>query len=179
MKSKKFISAAVAVTLAFGAVIAQSAFAYDEPPAPDADADVVVLDQDPNNRSGNTSVEFDVAPRYSVTIPAKVTLSETAETEAEISASDIILDDQQVNVTLSAATNTAAGSSSFSAKRKTSTASYTISVNDTTVAVGDTVAEFEEDGTQKLIFSKATGATLSGSHSEQLTFTISVSDIEP
>ncbi|MBQ6498854.1 MAG: hypothetical protein IJI48_03030, partial [Ruminococcus sp.] len=82
-----------------------------------------------------------------------------------------------IKVTLTQASNTASGSS-FSAKndKGDSTATYTISKGETAVAVGDTVAEFTENGEQSLTFSKAEGATYAGTHTETLTFNIAVED---
>ena len=133
-------------------------------------------------RGGNTlEVTFVAEPTYTVTIPAGVTLSATDTQTATIEASDVMLEkDTAISVKLESASNTESGST-FSAKTTdgASTASYTISKGETAIAVGDEVASFTENGTQDLTFSTATGATAAGSHTETLTFNISVTEPEP
>ena len=124
----------------------------------------------------STDVSYNVDPAYTVEIPASVTLG-NAEVAADITASDVILETgKQVEVKLTEASNTESGSS-FSAKNGESVVTYTIT-GDAAIAVGDTVATFTENGTKTLTFSAAdkTGATIAGSHTETLTFTISVED---
>jgi len=121
-----------------------------------------------------TNVSYDFQPSYTVSIPADVTLSDTAVT-ADITASNVILEDgKQIKVDLTAASNTASGST-FNAKNGDSTVTYTIT-GDSTIAVGDTVATFTADGSKTLTFSAAdkSAATAAGAHTETLTFTISV-----
>ena len=127
--------------------------------------------------SGNsTDVSYDVQPTYTVAIPASVTLGDSA-VEATITASDVILESgKQVAVELTEASNTASGST-FNAKNGESVVTYTIT-GDAAIAVGDTVATFTANGTKTLTFAVAdkTGITVAGSHTETLTFTISVED---
>ena len=120
-----------------------------------------------------TNVSYNVDPTYTVSIPASVTLSD-ADVTADITASDVLLEDSsQITVTLSAASNTASGST-FNAKNGDSTVTYTIT-GDSAIAVGDTVATFTADGSKTLTFSAAdkSAATVAASHTETLTFTIS------
>ena len=120
-----------------------------------------------------TTVSYDVQPTYTVAIPAAVTLGD-ADVTADITASNVILEDgSQITVTLSAASNTASGST-FNAKNGDSTVTYTIT-GDSAIAVGDTVATFTANGSKTLTFSAAdkSAATAAGSHTETLTFTIS------
>ena len=130
--------------------------------------------------AGSTLVSYDVAPAYMVTIPAGVTLSDTATASKKIEASDVMLESgQKIKVSLTKASNTESGSS-FSAKTEKgdSTATYTIGKGEaaTGISVGDVVAEFTKNGTQSLTFSAAEGATYAGKHTETLTFGIQVED---
>ena len=121
-----------------------------------------------------TNVSYNVDPSYTVSIPAAVTLGDSA-VEADITASDVILEDgKQIKVDLTAASNTASGST-FNAKNGDSAVTYTIT-GDKAIAVGDTVATFTADGSKTLTFSAAdkSGATVAGAHTETLTFTVSV-----
>ena len=127
---------------------------------------------------GTMTATYNVQAKYIVTIPAGVELKSDASVSKDITASDVMLESgQKIKVTLTQASNTARGSS-FSAKndKGDSTATYTISKGETAVAVGDVVAEFTENGTQALTFSKAEGATYAGTHTEKLTFGIAVED---
>ena len=120
-----------------------------------------------------TTVTYDVDPSYTVSIPAAVTLSD-ADVTADITASDVVIENgSQITVKLTAASNTASGST-FNAKNGDSTVAYTITA-DSAVAVGDTVATFTADGSKTLTFSAAdkSAATTAGEHTETLTFTIS------
>jgi len=134
--------------------------------------------------SGDTEVAYDVQAAYTVTIPAGVTLSDTAEnTNPTIEAENVMLESgKSIVVKLTAATNTESGST-FNAKNGSSVATYTIKSGEKTIGLGSSsdytnvVATFGTSTTkqeQKLTFSKATGATYAGKHTEQLTFTISV-----
>ena len=120
-----------------------------------------------------TNVSYNVDPSYTVAIPASVTLSD-ADVTADITASDVIMEDgKQIKVDLTAASNTASGST-FNAKNGDSTVNYTIT-GDEAISVGDTVATFTADGSKTLTFSAAdkSAATTAGEHTETLTFTIS------
>ena len=121
-----------------------------------------------------TNVSYNVDPSYTVSIPAAVTLGDSA-VEADITASNVILEDgKQIKVDLTAASNTASGST-FNAKNGDSAVTYTIT-GDKAIAVGDTVATFTANGSQTLTFSAANkaGITAAGAHTETLTFTIAV-----
>ena len=122
--------------------------------------------------AGTTEVTYDVQPTYTIAIPASVTLGD-ADVTADITASDVLLESgKQVKVELTAASNTASGST-FNAKNGDSTVTYTIT-GDSAIAVGDTVATFTANGSKTLTFSAdKSAATVAGSHTETLTFTIS------
>ena len=72
-----------------------------------------------------TNVSYNVDPSYTVSIPASVTLGD-ADVTADITASDVILEDgKQIKVELTSASNTASGST-FNAKNGDSAVTYTI-----------------------------------------------------
>ena len=130
------------------------------------------------NETGSTDVSYIVTPSYTVNIPAGVTLDSDNSVPANIEASNVIIESgKKIKVSLTGASNTDSGSS-FSAKTEKgdSTATYTIGKGEATtgISIGDVVAEFTADGTQALTFSKAEGATHAGTHTETLTFGISV-----
>lgn len=165
--TKKLLSAVMAFAMV-SAIAPMSAFADTQ------------VKQDSSNHSGDMIATYDVKAKYTVTIPAGVTLDSENSVSANIEASNVILESgQKIEVTLTGASNTAEGSS-FSAKTEKgdSTATYTIGKGTATtgVSVGDTVAEFTENGTQSITFSKAEGATYAGTHTETLTFNIAVED---
>ena len=165
--TKKLLAAVMALTIV-SALAPMSAFAADD----------TIIKQDTADKTGTMTATYDVTAKYTVTIPAGVTLDSTDAVSKNIKASDVMLESgKKIKVTLTKASNTASGSS-FSAKndKGDSTATYTISKGETAVAVGDVVAEFTENGTQALTFSKAEGATYAGTHTETLTFGISVED---
>ena len=121
-----------------------------------------------------TNVSYNVDPSYTVSIPAAVTLGDSA-VEADITASDVILEGgKKIKVELTSASNTASGST-FNAKNGDSTVTYTIT-GDKVIAVGDTVATFTANGSKTLTFSAAnkSAATVAGNHTETLTFTVSI-----
>ena len=122
----------------------------------------------------STDVSYNVEPTYTISIPAAVTLGDSA-VEADITASDVLLgDNQQIEVELTSASNTPSGST-FNAKNGDSAVTYTIT-GDEAIAVGDTVATFTADGSKTLTFSAAdkSAVTVAGAHTETLTFTVKV-----
>ena len=138
-----------------------------------------------NETGGSTNVTFDAprnSPEYMITIPASVDLNAENPT-ATITAENVYLDTtkhKQINVTLDSAQYVETGASTFIAKTAdgSSSVTYTIGKGEATtgVKVGDTVAEFTANGDQVLSFSEPTGATYAGTHTETLTFGISVED---
>ena len=162
---KRFLAAAMAVTSVM-AIAPMSAFAENE-------------------TGGSTNVTFDAprnSPEFTITIPASVNLNAENPT-ATIEAEGVYLDTskhKQINVTLDSAQYVETGASTFIAKTAdgNSSVTYTIGKDTATtgVKVGDTVAEFTADSSVTLNFSAPTGATYAGTHSETLTFGISVED---
>ena len=164
--TRRFISAVMALTM-LSAIAPMSALA--------ADADRITIDQNSTEKKGTMTATYDVQAKYTVTIPAGVTLDSTNAVSKNIEASDVVLESgQKIKVTLTGASNTAEGSS-FSAKNGNSAVTYTIT-GDKAIAVGDTVATFTADGNKTLTFSAAdkSAATVAGAHTETLTFTVSV-----
>ena len=168
MKHTKKLLAAVMALSMVSAVAPMSAFAVDD----------TVIKQDSTTQSGAMTATYDVTAKYTVTIPAGVELKSAASVSKGITASDVVLESgQKITVKLTGASNTESGAS-FSAKttKGDSTATYTIGKGEATtgISVGDTVAEFTENGTQALTFSKVSGATHAGTHTETLTFSLAV-----
>ena len=117
-------------------------------------------------------------PKFTVTIPAGVTLSDNAATTANITAEGVEhLVRKEINVELTSGTYTSEGST-FHAKNGNSVVTYTISKGNDTISVGDKVAVFKENGSETLTFSQPdkTTATVAGEHTENLTFTVSLTD---
>ena len=167
MKHTKKLLAAVMAFAMVSAIAPMSAFADTE------------VKRDSSNQSGDMIATYDVKAKYTVTIPAGVTLDSENSVTANFKASEVMLGSgQKIKVTLNSADHTESGSTTFHAQTEKgdSTATYTIGKGDATtgVKVGDTVAEFTENGTQSITFSKAEGATYAGTHTETLTFGISV-----
>ena len=164
--TKKITASAMAAAIAFCTVM--SAGASEAP---------TTKTLDKTNTSDTTAVVYDVGAKYTVTIPAAVSLSATGETIGTISAENVVLsNNQKILVKLTSASNTTSGNV-FHAVLGDSTATYTIKRGTAQIGIGDTVntvADFSADGEQALVFSKAEGATRAGKHSETLTFGISI-----
>ena len=168
MKTRKILSGISALVIAAAMAVPFSAFADD----------TTTKTINTDGGSDSTNVIYDATEKYFVTIPAGITLKDTAQT-ADITASDVIIGEKKViKVTLTKADNTASGNL-FSAKNseKDSTVSYNI--NSGAVSVGDVVAQLDRNKTtETLTFTKTDNATPThaGKHSEKLTFTIGVED---
>ncbi len=168
-QAKKFMAAILVLTMVSAAapmsVFAGTVTEGDESPKTDGDFKV--------------SYTYTPEPTYTVTIPPGVTLSDDGATTARISAEGVEnLDGKMINVELTSGTYTNEGST-FHAKNGDSVVTYTISRVNDPVSVGDIVAEFESNGSQTLTFSKPdkSNATVAGEHKENLTFTVSLSDV--
>ncbi len=169
MKHTKRLLAAVMALSMVSAVAPMSAFAITQDD----------IDPDTGKATGEMTATYDVTAKYTVTIPAGVTLDAEADVTSEITAENVLIEKgDQVVVKLTGGTNTTTGNT-FHAKRGDSTAEYTISAGTpaAAVSVGDTVATFSngtDEQTSTLTFSKPTGWTAAGEHTETLTFTIAV-----
>ena len=169
MKHTKKLLAAVMALSMVSAVAPMSAFAED----------TVITNGTAKPWTANMTATYDVDATYTVTIPASVALSASADVTSNITASNVLLEKgKNITVTLTRGSNTESGET-FHAKMADSTANYTISAGEgeglTPVAVGNTVATFAA-GTvlqsKTLTFSKASGWSKAGEHTETLTFTI-------
>ena len=168
MKTRKILSGISALVIAAAMAVPFSAFADD----------TTTKTINTDGGSDSTNVIYDATEKYFVTIPAGITLKDTAQT-ADITASEVIIGEEKViKVTLTKADNTTSGNQ-FNAKNsdKTSTVSY--SINNGAVSVGDVVAQLDRNKTtETLTFTKTDDVTPThaGKHSENLTFTIGVED---
>ena len=135
-----------------------------------------------NETGGTTNVKFNavIEPAYTITIPANVDFSSGTGT-ATIKAENVYLDTTKhkaVVVTLVDGDNTDANSTTFHAKNGDSVVEYIIKKDGTEIKEGDEVARFttsDEAQTAKLTFTPdATKATYAGTHTEVLTFGVSV-----
>lgn len=163
----------VVLTLAMMLSLSVTAFAADTVVGPDGSGN-------PDPATGNTAVSFEVAPTYTVTIPATVELVKTGtDTITYEKAMDItaaagvrLLEGQSIQVTLA---------SDFTLKTEASATyqlPYTVKVGTSTTAIntGDVVATFgtsREAQTSTLHFA-ANNPTYAGDYSDTVTFTISV-----
>jgi len=171
--TRRFISAVMALAIV-SALAPMSVF-----------ADTVV---DNTNNPAPKPAGFDVkytytppAPTYTVTIPAGVTLSDSDSVNKSIKAESVTNMEEngkKIVVTLDEATNDNDTDTTFHAKNGESDATYTITAGSTAVKVGDTVAEFTDNGSVELEFSKITlpAKPVAGDYTETLTFGISVED---
>ena len=154
-----------------------------------APSDTKTITQDKIPTNAATDVEYTVDPAYMVTIPANVTLKSNDVQTKTVTAEKVKLDyGKEVVVKLTEASNTNAANkegNKFHAmtEDKTSTATYTI--NEGTLGLDEgsnivaafptfTDATQEADKKKEIKFSAASGATFAGTHTELLTFTLSV-----
>lgn len=172
---KKFF--AIVLTLALALSLSVTAFATEEHTIePDTDGS-------PKPSTATTSVTFGVDPTYTITIPATVKLTKkqaedgtvTYEQDATITASEGVrlLNDQTIQVTLSAGEKETA----FVLNTKQgATLNYTVTVGNTEIKNGDTVATFDtslKEQTSTLHFAAA-NPTYAGEYSDNVVFTISI-----
>ena len=166
MKTRKILSGISALVIAVAMAVPFSAFADD----------TTTKTINTDGGSDSTNVIYDATEKYFVTIPAGVTLKDTAVT-ANITASDVIIGEKKViKVSLTKADNTTSGNQ-FNAKNSDETSTVSYNINSGAVSVGDVVAELDKDNLSKtLTFTKTDieTPTHAGKHSENLTFTIGV-----
>lgn len=172
---KKLLSLVLALALALS--LSVTAFAGDTTISPNPDDDYK-----PTPSTADTSVEFNVAPTYTITIPAKVELDKKTNTATgtvtyekdEIitaSAGVRLLNGQRIQVTLSAGEDGFVLTSGESA-----TLDYTVTVNNEEIQNGGTVATFGTNTTQQTstLHFAANDPTYAGEYSDIVTFTISI-----
>ena len=178
---KKLLSFVLALALALS--LSVTAFAEDTTISPNPDDDYK-----PTPSTADTSVEFNVAPTYTITIPAKVELDKKTNTATgtvtyekdEIitaSAGVRLLNGQSIQVTLSAGKNETGFVLTSGEK---ATLDYTVTVggaeNAKPIASGDTVATFGTNTTQQTstLHFAANDPTYAGQYSDTVTFTIAI-----
>ncbi|MGN1315434.1 MAG: hypothetical protein ACI4VW_00015 [Acutalibacteraceae bacterium] len=132
------------------------------------------VDQDTVDKTGNTSITYDVSPSYTVTIPATVTLGDTATVKVE---NTMLKKGDEVNVKL---TGTSEADDAF----KVTTAqgaelTYTVKDGDTVINVGDTVLSCasQVNDTADLLFTAPASVQYAGDYTGTVTFTVSVETV--
>lgn len=123
--------------------------------------------------TGTTTVSYGVSEGYTVSIPADFTVTTTA-TVKEISASNVLLEDGETLKVTMKSTN------GYKLKNGTSEIAYSIKNGETALTGEDvevlSVAAGTTSGKTELTFSTTTeninAATLSGTHTDTLTFTV-------
>lgn len=171
---KKLLSAVLAAAMC--CVMAVPAFAADTVIVPDEDGN-------PSPDRGDTTVSFNIAPTYTITIPEKVELERkvdaadgtvTYERDAEITAENVRLaEGETIQVTLTGDfALDVAGATEY-------TLPYTVTAgeNPDAVSSGGVVATFgTSTATQTGALHFAAGnPTCAGNYSDTVTFTLSVS----
>ncbi len=126
----------------------------------------------------DTSVKYDVDPTYTVTIPATVTLGETATIKAE---NVVVEENKQVTVKIAGTSGT---DNAFTLSNgKTATIPYTVTNGDTTYAINDTVlavnSAVADNGETTLKFNPPESVTYSGDYTGHITFTIAIEEVQP
>lgn len=149
---------------------------------PPASSDTKIT-EDSTDPKGSTTVKFNIAPAYTVEIPATVTLDKqegedgvTYEKDLPLKASNVRLEKgKELQVTIPTG-------STFQLSAGKATLDYTITITvdnkQETVTAGSVVANFETDTadqTQKLHI-KAGNPDFAGNYSGTLTFAIAVAD---
>lgn len=174
---KKFASFVLA--LAMAAVCAAPAMAEGADSSASSAGSGTTTELDANSNTGETKVEFEIKPAYTVTIPQTVTLDKTGEGAAvtyekdlELTASNVRLEKgKELQVTI-------ASGSTFQLNAGGATLGYTITVDDnpTSIGVGSVVATFETKTADQsaTLHIKAPNPTYAGNYSGTLTFTIKV-----
>lgn len=132
------------------------------------------VDQDSIDKTGDTSITYNVAPAYTVTIPATVELGGTATVKVE---NTMLKKGDEVNVKL---TGTSEADDTF----KVTTAqgaelTYTVKKSDTVINVGDTVISCASQVSNQvdLLFTAPTSVQYAGDYSGTVTFTVSVETV--
>lgn len=132
------------------------------------------VDQDSIDQTGNTSITYNVAPAYTVTIPATVELGGTATVKVE---NTMLKKGDEVTVKL---TGTSEADDAF----KVTTAqgaelTYTVKDGDTVINVGDTVISCasQVNDTADLLFTAPASVQYAGDYTGTVTFTVSVETV--
>lgn len=132
------------------------------------------IDQDTVDKTGDTSITYNVDPTYTVTIPATVTLGNTATVKVE---DTMLKKGDEVTVKL---TGTSEADDTFKVKTaQGAELTYTVKDGDTVINVGDTVLNCasQVNGTANLLFTAPTSVQYAGDYSGTVTFTVSVETV--
>lgn len=158
---KKILSFTLALVMMLSATV--TAFAAD-----------TTITMDSESNSADTSITYNVAPAYTVTIPATVTLGDTATVKVE---NTMLKLGDEVNVKL---TGTSEADDTF----KVTTAqgaelAYTVKDGNTVINVGDTVISCASQVSDQvdLLFTAPTSVQFAGDYSGTVTFTVSVETV--
>ena len=123
----------------------------------------------------STTVTYEVAPTYTVTIPETVTIGADG-TEKTVSAEDVVVNKgQYVSVTLAADNN-------FTVKTtEGATLTYTVTANGEAVAAGDEILAVNpasaDNGSTEITFAINDEIQYAGTYTGSATFTIAVKDV--
>ena len=156
---KKFVT--LLLTAALAVTAATTAFA-DTKVGPDT-----------NPPSGSMYVEYTVNPKYTVTIPASVTLGQSAT----VSARDVKINkNQNLIVKL---TGTSGNNNAFTVTANGAELAYTVKKGTADIAVGNEVLNVNsttasDELSAELSFVAPTSATYAGNYTGTVTFTVSV-----
>ncbi len=141
------------------------------------------FDVTPDTASANTTITYKADPAYTVTIPSKVTLSDTADVTTDITASNVrLMSTQKILVKIS-------GTSELKVKSSSAEIAYSLSNETGALTPGGTAATFQTPAptmtaaektaalTETLTFGKiaSDAVTYAGDYTGTLTFDISVS----
>ena len=167
--TRRFISGLSALAIA-AALAPMSAFATNV--TPDTSGN-------PSPPSAGFEVTYDVDPSYTVTIPAGVDIT-TGDKTASITLEEgvILPEGAKIEVVLEKGAYTTTGNA-FTAKTASGNSSASYQINGGNVKVGDVVASLDKDTlSADLTFSRTetTKPTFAGTHSEVLTFKVSVKE---
>lgn len=170
---KKFASFVLA--LAMAAVCAAPAMAEGADSSASSASSGATTKLDANSDTGNTMVQFYIAPAYTVTIPQTVTLDKTGEGAAvtyekdlELTASNVRLEKgKELHITISNAND-------YKLTAGNATLDYTVDGGKPSPT--DVVASFTTPTTEKTVnlHIKAENPTYAGNYSGTLQFTIAV-----
>lgn len=170
---KKFASFVLA--LAMAAVCAAPAMAEGADSSASSASSTTTIDQGSPFKKGDTTVQFKIAPAYTVTIPQTVTLDKTGEGAAvtyekdlELTASNVRLEKgKELHITISNANDY---------KLTAGNAELYYTVDGGKPSPTDVVASFTTPTTEKTVnlHIKAENPTYAGNYSGTLQFTIAV-----